>query len=732
MSQLPLALVAGPADVVDKLRLSSHAVRYTPDRRVKWFATDSNRAIHADAVQRMGFTGKGVTVAVVDTGIDATHPDLRRRVVHNVKIESAYTTSSEAVGPALYIETDRGPVNNSDLDGGHGTFVAGIVASDGSADPATKGVAPGADLVGYSTGDGNSVSIVLLAYDHILSHPEWGVDIVNNSWGLPLWAPFDPNDPLLLGAKALHDHGITVVQAAGNSGASGEMTMSPYALAPWVIGVGASNLAGTEWSASSNGLEFDNATAVPINGVRRFTGDRLGFYHPTVLAPGENVLSTCTAAFITVTTEPCLGTQRGSGTSAAAPQVSGVLALLKQARPSLTPDQLKAVLEATSRPLADGTRFWRVGYGVVDVAAALKLVRRSDFARALAKVHHAAEQRELARREWSVPDSTHWSWRAPVAGLDPVNGDVRDVSLAVPAGTDALKVALAYPSFGNYVGENIASYSVAVLDAAGKELGRTTMSATFGTAALFLDLRGKSWAPGKFTLHVVGDLVAGDELTRYPVETTYVHQVTLVASLLRSQSATVEFRPTGTLRLGFRNDPAQATLPVLSPEGCASEQTANAIGRLLSSSPARGCVSAPFGYITTRGPTESPAFPAQFRGTPLSKQLVLGGNLTVRLHLADLGRGAVETTGRGIVHVRLVAVAPGGGTAALTDWMLSAKPLANGQNTFVVAMPTVAIPSGLRIGVELRADHTETSGGRLLFDGAYGDAGVTLTTGIMR
>jgi serine protease AprX len=735
MRALPLGLVAGPADLVARFAKESHALRYTPDLPLTWLATDTNRTIRADVVQRAGFTGKGVTVAVVDTGVDASQPDLVRRVAHNVKVV-APPTNTTYPWPGTYVETGATPYDNSDAAGGHGTFVAGIVASDGSATPGTKGVAPGADLVGYSVGDQSGISTPLLAYDHILTHPEWGIDIVNNSWGVPVWAPFDPQDPLILGAKALHDHGIAVVQSVGNWGEAGEMTMTAHALAPWIIGVGASNIAGLQAAFSSNGLEFDNSSAVPVRGSQRFIGDRLGFYHPTVLAPGEDVLSTCTAGTAVYSTRTCQGSLRASGTSAAAPQVAGVLALLKQARPGLTPDQMRAVLEATGTPPVDGGQHWRAGFGVVDAAAAISLVRRHDFASALVQLHRRAEQRLLAARAWQVPDSTHWNWQAPAAGLDPVNGDVRDLHLDVPAGTGALKVAMTYPSLANQLGSNTASYSVSVMDAAGVQLGITTPSASWGSASALVDLRGKQWAPGRFTLHVVGDLVAGDELSRQvgaPPETTYVRQVTLVASLLQPRHGPTprRFSPTGELRLGFRADPAVPQTAPVTAEGCASQLSTRPLGRLLAGKPSPGCVSAPFGYATTEALPESIG-PARFLGAPLGAATVLGGRASIRLVLADVGRSWSGATGRGTVEVRLISVSPEGTTAVLSGWLTSARPLVEGPNEFEVTFPPVVVASGLGVGLELMADHSETTSGRLLFDGVYGNAGVTLTTGTLR
>src|SRR5215203_5782037 len=101
--------------------------------------------------------------------------------------------------------------------GGHGTHVAGTVAGDGSAsDGFYTGIAPGAKIVGLGTGDGANIFFALEAFDYILAHPELGITAVNNSWGGD--GRFDAQDPVNVATKRLHEAGITVVFAFGNSG----------------------------------------------------------------------------------------------------------------------------------------------------------------------------------------------------------------------------------------------------------------------------------------------------------------------------------------------------------------------------------------------------------------------------------------------------------------------------------------------------------------------------------
>ena len=122
---------------------------------------------------------------------------------------------------------------NSDTSSGHGTHVAGDVAGRGTASGGEqKGMAYGADLVGIGTGDGLSIFTALEGYEWLLENREkYGIRVVNNSYGLG-FGPFDPMDPINLATKRATDAGVVVVFANGNDG--DEMSMNPYATAPWV------------------------------------------------------------------------------------------------------------------------------------------------------------------------------------------------------------------------------------------------------------------------------------------------------------------------------------------------------------------------------------------------------------------------------------------------------------------------------------------------------------------
>src|SRR5205823_183066 len=204
---------------------------------------ESVPSIRADAVQASGITGKGIGIAILDSGIDGLYnPDLHYpdKTVQNVKVLFNLTDlftfkgsiNKTAKAADLFVEN----LPNSETSVGHGTHVAGIAAGLGTASAGYyTGVAPGAKLVGISTGDILFIFWALAGFDYILDHQKaYNIMVVNNSWGTS--GPFDPKDPINKATKKVHDMGITVVFAAGNDGPD-QNTLNPYSVAPWVIGV---------------------------------------------------------------------------------------------------------------------------------------------------------------------------------------------------------------------------------------------------------------------------------------------------------------------------------------------------------------------------------------------------------------------------------------------------------------------------------------------------------------
>ncbi|MBV9830190.1 MAG: S8 family serine peptidase [Marmoricola sp.] len=316
------------------------------------------RTIGAQAAWDQGVTGNGVTVAVVDTGITPV-PGLDK----DDKIVN---------GPDLSFESQASGTRY--LDGyGHGTHIAGIIAGkDDGYDPHNPdsskfaGVAPDAKLLNMKvgTGDGGAdVSQVIAALDWTVAHKNdngMHVRVINLSYGTESLQPWQV-DPLAKAVENAWNNGILVVTAAGNDGLDVHSLLMP-AIDPHVLAVGASDHRGT---AST----LDDTVASFTNG-----GDLLR--HADVLAPGKSVVSLrVPGSYIDdlhpeglVPQDPQQRFFRGSGTSQAAAVVSGEAALLFQANPKLTPDQVKALLTTTAQPMSATTYSSGAGMARVDRA----------------------------------------------------------------------------------------------------------------------------------------------------------------------------------------------------------------------------------------------------------------------------------------------------------------------------------------------------------------------------
>jgi serine protease AprX len=516
MHHLPLALVRGPVGALAAAVTSGVADDVYPNDPIQLLDTASSNAMGGAAVRAAGVTGKGVTVAVVDSGCDASHPDLADHVVHNVKLVGAeYANVVPDSSNTIVVPNEVGPYRNTDLGSGHGTHVAGIIAADGHTGPEHLGVAPDADLICYSIGEVLFTTAVVSAYDDMLDHPDvWGIDVVNNSWG-NAYQQYDPRNPVAVATKAVADQGVTVVFAAGNSGSSdGEASLNPFSQSPWVLSVAAGTVQHARGEFSSNGFRYDNSQPVGIGagGHTTFTGNRLGLVHPDVTGPGVDISSTCDSLGTLV--GPCApgDNTTASGTSMASPHVAGAAAALLQARPGLTPEQVRQALQVTATPVTgtDGEAgparplgFWQVGYGYVDLGAAVKLVQSATFARDLPRRQAAADQRVLAGLGRTVVQTDLWTYDAPRVALG--GSDHRTYTVAVKPGVRSLGVVLAHPSL-NQVGVNGFEYVVTVKDATGRVVGTTTENPSVGTSSVLVD----GVRAGTYTVEVEGRAAVSD------------------------------------------------------------------------------------------------------------------------------------------------------------------------------------------------------------------------------
>jgi serine protease AprX len=407
LSRLPFAAVVGDAAAIRRAARLRGVVRTWPNERLVVELDESANLVHGGAARRAatygaGFDGSGVNVAVIDTGVDGLHPDLRARVVRNVKLVGV----PDEAGGAFHHAVECPAACNTDTSSGHGTHVASIAAGDGTASGGVyAGVAPGAGIVSLGVGDAVAIFHALQAYDYLLAHPELKVAAVNNSYGPSGGGRFDARSPIAIGTKRLHDAGIAVVFSGGNSGPGGAdgsdpnepegssncspdapegtpvvegspCKSNPNGLAPWAISVGAVH------KDHPGGIGDQPLTFFSARGdddpQRSLDGSLTIRYQPTLVAPGLNVRAARTPTG-TAVNAACLGQDPlacipdrpeheafyapSTGTSMAAPHVTGAIAVIQDAaeahlRRRLEPGEVKALLVRTAAPMTKVDALW--------------------------------------------------------------------------------------------------------------------------------------------------------------------------------------------------------------------------------------------------------------------------------------------------------------------------------------------------------------------------------------
>lgn len=291
--------------------------------------------LHVDDFHRQGITGKGVGIAIVDSGL-CDHPDFASRIIGWYDPLTGY----------------RHPYDDS----GHGSHVAGIAAGDGSLSRGRyAGIAPEANLIGVKVLDhkgGGSIANTLRGIRWILqNYRQLNIHIVNISIGANGENAFIEDSDFVWQVNQLWDNGIVVVAAAGNKG-PGRYTISAPGNSRKIITVGASDT----WHTPGNKSQSQSGTGPTLACIKK----------PDVVAPGSHIVS-------------CTQYHRGgknsiyaikSGTSMSTPIVSGAIALLLSKYPDLTPKEIKIRLKNSSTDLH--LPHERQGWGLLNLHHLLK------------------------------------------------------------------------------------------------------------------------------------------------------------------------------------------------------------------------------------------------------------------------------------------------------------------------------------------------------------------------
>ncbi len=301
------------------------------------------------SAEDLGITGEGVTIAIMDSGVDNNHESLIGKYEYGADFTG--TTTFYGINP-----------NDSD---GHGTHVAGTAMGTGGSSGTYQGVAPGAGLVdlkifiSFGSFLGNSDQ----AFEWLIdNHEERGIKVVSCSFGTTI--PTSGRDTTSQLANRLVDEGVVVVVAAGNDGTQG---LPSPASADKVITVGAYGDQGTI------GRNDDTVQGFSNRGPRDSDGDmdQLDELKPDVSAPGVDIRAPNHNSLFEYVDK--------TGTSMSCPHISGLAALMLEANPDLTPVQIKSIMKDTaeqvyssSKPSLDSKYNTRSGWGQVDAYGAVK------------------------------------------------------------------------------------------------------------------------------------------------------------------------------------------------------------------------------------------------------------------------------------------------------------------------------------------------------------------------
>jgi serine protease AprX len=401
-NKIGVVVARGTKSQIQAARIQPGVTYLEGNQPIAFTAETSNTATRGDegltsltGADGTSLSGRGVSVGLIDSGVDPTHPYLQERdgssaVVSNNKVLcDPFEAACQVVNVPNSVDTDTLSV------GGHGTHVAGIIAgrpttlADGTSQ---HGAAPGAKLVSLSTGAALVIVGADAALNWVLEHHAAPcgaavpastcppIKVTNNSYGPTGGGEFDPQSATVKLQRALADEGVMTVWANGNDGGDGSANLSnPPGQDPTggIVSVASYNDLGT---GTRDGEVSDFSS-------RGKAGQQSSY--PDISAPGDLITSSCRPYLVICSTG--LDPQNGpaptdigtfntiSGTSMAAPHIAGIVAQLFQRAPSATPAQVEDAMKTTahkytfgapyeSGPL--GTTSYDKGYGLVDVVAA--------------------------------------------------------------------------------------------------------------------------------------------------------------------------------------------------------------------------------------------------------------------------------------------------------------------------------------------------------------------------
>lgn len=397
---VPSVAVVAPLSALREAAVLDGVVRIQRDRGLDLHLYESKKAIRADQARLpvaeggLGLTGKGVRVAVIDSGIDTKHPDLADRVVAAYNFEGSLVGDSYQDGHLSdeYAETTAPFAEHDEV--GHGTHVASTVAGTGVGSISGRdlsGVAPGTELVAYKIASAAQGVVydfgweanAMAAIEHLIEHnDQLGVDIVQNSWGI-FEVDNPDSEPVIQMVRAGVASGLTFVFSAGNNGPGPNTVGWPGAMGN-VITVAATEKVAPYAVAdfSSRGYQVDiTAPGVSILAARS-VGSVIDF-GLSVPEAGEDA-----PLYMAI-----------SGTSMSSPHISGVAALLLEANPALTSPEIEEIIERTAVDLGAPGKDHENGYGLADS------FRAGQVATCLVTARNASAEEKCYRAVGALPAS---------------------------------------------------------------------------------------------------------------------------------------------------------------------------------------------------------------------------------------------------------------------------------------------------------------------------------------